>query len=145
MIPVTKAPDSEWTKVSHNIYSQFGEDGIIQEIFRRIGTTNKQCFEVGAADGKWFSNARRLIDDGWNACLIEADEKNWPELEKLEKSSEGRVQVVTGKAEPAGPNSLDSILDLCKFNAQPDLGIIDVDGQDYYLWNGMLGTGRASC
>ncbi len=126
----------EITKALKNVYSQFGEDGILQELFSRIGTTNKQCFEVGAADGKWFSNSRRLIDGGWKACLIEADESNWPELMKLDGVNGSTV--VQGKAEPTGPASLDSILDQCEFSSRPDLGVIDVDGQDYYLWNGMV-------
>ncbi len=136
MIDVVKAPPSEWTHVFENVYSQFGEDGVLKEIFRRIGTTNKQCFEVGAADGKWFSNSRRLIDGGWSAALIESDEKNWAELDKLDNPP--RINVVHGKAEPSGPSSLDSILGQCGFVADMDLGVIDVDGQDYYLWNGML-------
>jgi hypothetical protein len=135
MIPVFQAPESHWTKVSQNIYSQYGEDGILREIFRMIGTNNRQCFEVGAADGKWFSNTRRLVDEGWRACLIEADPANWPALDKLDRPN---IDIVHGKAEPAGDNSLDSILAKCKYEQFPDLGIIDVDGQDYYLWNGML-------
>ncbi len=136
MIGVTAAAPSPWTAHASNVYSQFGEDGIIAEIFNRIGTTNKQCFEVGAADGKWFSNSRKLVNEGWRACLIEADEKNWPALDKLDDPP--RVTVVHGRADPAGPNSLDSILALSQLNTQLDLGVIDVDGQDYYLWNGMM-------
>lgn len=136
MIETTQAAPSPWTEFYSNVYSQFGEDGVIAEVFKRIGTTNKQCFEVGAADGKWFSNSRRLIDDGWRAVLIEAEPKNWPELDKLDDVP--RVNVVHGKAEPSGANSLDSILALAGFDPHMDLGVIDVDGQDYYLWNGML-------
>jgi hypothetical protein len=136
MIDVIEAAPSALTNHFANIYSQFGEDGVIAEVFRRIGTTNKQCFEVGAADGKWFSNTRRWIDDGWSAALIEANEKNWPELDKLDNPP--RVHVVHGKAEAAGECSLDSILSQCGFIESMDLGVIDVDGQDYYLWNGML-------
>ncbi len=136
MIDVLPAPSSPWTDIAANTYSQFGEDGILAEIFKRIGTTNKQCFEVGAADGKWFSNSRRLIDEGWSACLIEADASNWPELDKLDNPP--KVNIVHGKAEPMGPYSLDAILEMCKFDTSMDLGVIDVDGQDYYLWNGMM-------
>jgi hypothetical protein len=134
VIDLKQAPPSRWTEIFTNAYSQWGEDGILAEIFKRIGTTNRQCWEVGAADGKWFSNSRRLIDDGWRACLIEADEANWPELDKLDGE---RVTVVHGKAEPTGACSLDEILARCEFDLRPDLGIIDVDGQEYYLWNGM--------
>ncbi len=137
MIEVTEGVvPAEWGEVSQNVYSQFGEDGLLKAVFERIGTTNKQCFEVGAADGKWFSNSRRLIDNGWRAVLIEANEANWPELDKLDGVN-GSV-TVHGKAEPAGENSLDSILSICGFDQAIDLGVIDVDGQDYYLWNGML-------
>ncbi len=135
MIEVKRAAPTPVSECLKNVFSQYGEDGILEEIFRRIGTTNKQCFEVGAADGKWFSNSRRLIDAGWQACLIEADPTNWPELDKLDGD---KVTVVHGKAEPAGDNSLDSILAQCKFDAAMDLGVIDVDGQDYYLFNGMM-------
>src|SRR4051812_17540195 len=96
MIPILPVAPSEWTKHFSNVYSQFGEDGILAEIFRRIGTTNKQCFEVGAADGKWFSNSRKLIDEGWRAALIEADEKNWPELKRLGEKTGDRVIAVLG-------------------------------------------------
>ena len=108
MIPINPAPPSEWTQFYSNIYSQFGEDGVLAEIFKRIGATNKQCFECGAADGKWFSNSRRLIDEGWSAALIEADPVNWKELDKLDNPP--RVNVVHGKAMPSGPDSLDSIM-----------------------------------
>ena len=152
MIEITEAPITEWTKIYSNVYSQFGEDGVLEEIFKRIGTTNKQCFEVGAADGKWFSNARKLIDEGWSAALIEADPANWPELDKLDNTSlpqvftdasgayrhHGRIEVVHGKAEPFGDNSIDSILKQCGMDERMDLGVIDVDGQDYYLFNGMM-------
>jgi hypothetical protein len=136
MIDIKQAAPSPWTEIMRNVYSQFGEDGILEEIFRRIGTTNKQCFEVGAADGKWFSNSRRLIDEGWSAALIEADERNWPELDKLDDPP--RVNVVHGRVEATGPQSLDAILDMCKFDERPDLGVIDIDGQEYYVWNGLL-------
>src|SRR4051794_11408481 len=114
MIPVSQAPPSPWTAHFSNVYSQFGEDGVLAEIFKRIGTTTRQCFEVGAADGKWFSNSRRLIDEGWSAALIEADPANWPQLDRLDNPP--RVNVVHGKAEPSGPSCLDSILTQCGFD-----------------------------
>ena len=35
-----------------NIYSQHGEDGLIEAIFERIRTENQWAFECGAADGR---------------------------------------------------------------------------------------------
>ena len=35
----------------YKVYSQNDEDGIIEEIFNRIGTTNKRFIEFGVQDG----------------------------------------------------------------------------------------------
>lgn len=135
MIDIAPAAPSPTTEHLRNVYSQFGEDGLLEEVFRRIGTTNQQCFECGAADGRWFSNTRKLIDEGWRAVLIEADPANWPELDKLDGP---KVTVVHGKLRPSGQASLDAILAKVGFDAAPDLGVLDVDGQEYHLWNWMM-------
>jgi hypothetical protein len=49
---------------SKNIYSQCGEDGIIEEILTRIGRvlpSDNWCVEFGAWDGVQWSNTCNLI------------------------------------------------------------------------------------
>ena len=38
-------------RYSFKVYSQNGEDGIIEEIFNRIGTTDKRFVEFGVQNG----------------------------------------------------------------------------------------------
>lgn len=114
-----------------NDTSQFGEDGLIEAVFDRIGTTNQWCFEVGAADGLFFSNTKRLRDAGWSAVLIEADPLKANECRKFENQ---KVQVIQQKI---GASSLDHILDGCAAPIRLDLGVIDIDGQDYWAWKGL--------
>lgn len=116
---------------SRNDTSQFGEDGLIEAVFAKIGTTNEWCFEVGAADGLFFSNTKRLRDAGWRAVLIEADELNF---QKCLAFADQKVQVFK---ERIGHSSLDPILQGCGSPTRPDLGVIDIDGQDYWAWSGM--------
>ena len=61
-----------------NIFSQFGEDGIIEEIFKRLSdVSDKRCCEFGAWNGKFLSNTCNLITNhNYEAILIEADKKN---------------------------------------------------------------------
>ena len=47
----------------NNIYSQGGEDGLIDRIFDIIDTRDNWCVEFGAADGHWLSNTKNLIQN----------------------------------------------------------------------------------
>jgi hypothetical protein len=117
-----------------NVYSQNGEDGILAEVFRRIGTTNRWCFEVGAADGLLFSNVRRLIEQGWGATLIEADQQQYRKLQALYCDGPANVVTACRLVSAERPDRLDDLVG----ERRPDLGVIDVDGQDYYLWLSMV-------
>jgi len=118
-----------------NIYSQFGEDGIIEAIFERIGEKNRWCLEVGASDGILFSNTRRLVEQGWHAILIESDKLAYDRLVENCKDYPNARPVLA----EVGPGcTLNSILK--KYNAPKDIDLmsIDVDGQDYHVINAMI-------
>lgn len=114
-----------------NHTSQFGEDGLIAAVFSRIGESNSCCFEVGASDGLLYSNTHSLRCAGWRAVLIEADAKLY---ERLREQDSSAVKTVH---ERIGADSLDSILSYCGMPRDLDLGVIDIDGQDYWAWRGM--------
>ena len=52
------------------VYSQNDEDGIIQEIFRRIGTQDRTFIEFGVANG-YECNTAKLLLEGWRGLWIE--------------------------------------------------------------------------
>lgn len=114
-----------------NVYSQFGEDGLIEAAFEMIGTTNKWCFEFGADDGVFCSNTLHLVLQGWNAVWIEADADNFASL-MADKPE--RVRAYNEKVTPA---NVDELLLAGGLPAEPDLGVIDVDGMDLLIWHGM--------
>lgn len=110
-------------------YSQWGEDGVIEEIFRRIGETNRLCIEIGAWNGIHFSNTKSLRDKGWKSILAESDALRLHELNRLA----GENCKVFGHV-----YDIDSMLSMYEAPESPDLLSIDVDGDDYYLWEAMV-------
>ena len=70
-----------------NVYSQNGEDGILQELLRKINLEkNGWCCEFGAWDGKNGSNTFNLVKNfNFNAIYIENDEKKFKDLKKTAK------------------------------------------------------------
>lgn len=122
-----------------NIFSQSCEDAIIEAIFDRIGTSNRFCFECGAADGLFFSNTRHLVDQGWDALWIEPDEEDFT---KLRSANLPNVRLHQGfvVADPRGEHemTLDDVLE--KYGAPKDLDLLslDIDSSEYYVFNSMI-------
>lgn len=112
--------------MDRNVYSQFGEDGLVDAIFERIGTTNQWAFECGASDGLEYSNTARLC--GWHCVLMEADAKHLPALIRNRPGA----TVIHGRLGPNG-KSLDEVLSDCKAPIDIDFVVIDIDGQDYWV------------
>lgn len=111
-----------------SVTSQWGEDGVIEEIFNRIGTTYQVAVDIGAWDGFHFSNTWALAKKGWIRILSEADPER---LKTLDQSHFARDKVY-GKC-----NSIDETLQWADCPEYFDLLSIDVDGDDYYLWKDM--------
>lgn len=109
-----------------NVYTQFGEDGLIAATLQRIGETNRQCFEIGAHDGRFFSNTLRLRQAGWRACLIESNQEQFKKLQsEFGKDSTCIHSLCT---------DLNAPLREADFARKCDFGVIDIDGQDFWLW-----------
>lgn len=125
-----------------NQFSQNGEDGIIQYIFHRIGTTSKKCCEFGAWDGKKFSNTRQLIISGWKGLLIEADAKKFARLK--ENYHGNRKVVCLHRRVDAKKNRISLI---CKRSSFLDLDFlsIDIDGLDYEIFETLNFKPRVIC
>ena len=124
-------------KFEKNIQSQFGEDGIIEEIFNRIGTSNKVCVEFGAWDGVHLSNAWNLwYNKSWHAVLIEADEEKFYELSQNIEHHQ-YVKAIHALVEAHGENSLDNIFERLMLPHDLDLLSIDVDGNDFYIFESL--------
>ena len=57
------------------VYSQCDEDGIIEEIFNRIGTTDKTFIEIGCGQGL-ENNTHYLLLKGWKGVWIDGSNEN---------------------------------------------------------------------
>jgi FkbM family methyltransferase len=125
-------------KYRKDVTSQCGEDGIIPQIFEIIGYGSKWCVEFGAWDGKHFSNTYNLIANGdWSGVLIEGSEKKFPDLVET-YAGNPRAVCVRGIVQPqAGKDSLDDHLGRTPIPKAFDLLSIDIDGNDYHVWDSL--------
>jgi hypothetical protein len=128
-----------------NVHSQFGEDGVIAEIMRRLGmdeaTLGRRlwCVEFGAWDGKHLSNTWHLIESRRaQAVLIEACPQRSAELVQNVRAHEG-VLALQRMVGWEGPDALRAILRSTPIPERFDLLSIDIDGHDWFVWESLEG------
>lgn len=126
-----------------NVFSQNGEDGIIQELFRRIGVEARTCCEFGAWDGKHLSNCRQLILEGWQALMIEADPEKTKAL--LQTYHNNPAVTCVNRLVDDGKNSLATIVKETGFPPTLDFLSVDIDGLDYEIFRGLDLRPRVIC
>lgn len=112
-------------RFERQVYSQCGEDGVIERIFEILGTTNRFYVEFGAKNGVDLSNTACLrLQGGWSGLLMDGDPRFESELVKRE--------FVTAE-------NICTLFEKYGVPERPDLLSIDVDGNDYWLWKAIEG------
>lgn len=123
--------------VPHDVYSQYGEDGLIDWLVGRIEIAHRICVEFGAWDGQRLSNTFNLVkNSGWKALYIEGDPKKYAAL----KATAAAYPAITPEKAfvvAKGTNSLDFILTKHNLPYNFEVLSIDVDGADYDIWEGL--------
>lgn len=115
-----------------SVFSQNGEDGVLQEILHRIGVRGRFFVEIGAHATE--ANCLVLADIlGWSGCFFESDGEH---LEHLRRKYEG-IDAVTVVAARVTADNIDALLDRCDVAPDVDVLSIDVDGNDYWLWRAL--------
>lgn len=125
-------PPKDLTLFELSVFSQNGEDGVLQEILRRIGVTKGSFVEIGASNNE--SNCMLLADAfGWSGLFIDASEEE-SEVLRRKYRSVPEVEVVQVFI-TAG--NFEDVLRGKRLDAEFDLLSIDVDGNDYWLWSAL--------
>jgi hypothetical protein len=132
-------PNSDQWLLNHarNVTSISGEDGIIEKIFEVIPAANKWCVEFGAWDGKTYSNTYHLMQErGWSGVFVEADPAKFRELTTTYQGN-ARAHCVNCFVNFEGENTLDAVLARAGAPRDLDLLSIDIDGNDYHVWDSL--------
>ena len=116
-------------------YSQHDEDGMIQEIFRRIGVSNRIFIEFGVGDGT-ENNTLYLMLSGWKGLWIDGDEGNAASINRRLAPfiQSGQLTFSHGFVKR---KTINDIIKSANFSGEIDLLSIDIDGNDYWVWEAM--------
>jgi hypothetical protein len=120
------------TRHGYRCFSQNDEDGTIDEIFRRIGTTNQFFVEFGV-EGGVENNTLALLLSGWRGLWIEANPGAQAQIRLVFAEPLADERLVLEAATVTAEN-IESILAKANVPVEADLLSIDIDGNDYWVW-----------
>lgn len=122
---------NEINEYEFQIFSQFGDDGIIQYLINNIKNIERKFVEFGVENYE-EANTRLLLEkDNWSGLIIDSSQKNISYIKKQDFFWKNRLNVVCDFITTKNINHILKINDFVS-----DIGVlsIDIDGNDYWIW-----------
>ena len=133
--PPGEAPDYLLNKWAADVFSQTGEDGIIERILTIIGERDKWAVEFGAWDGLHFSNCANLFrNKDYSGVFVEANPIKYKDL-LANYENFPKVKALNTFVGFGPKDNLDTLLAGIPIPQNFDFLSIDIDGNDYHVWN----------
>lgn len=125
--------DRRHTRISDyefKVFSQWGEDGIIQHLIAHLDIPNRTFIEFGIEDFS-ESNCRFLMmKDHWHGYVIDGSESN---ISRLRSSYYYWRYPLTTQAAFVTRENIDALLQKSGFGPQPGILSVDLDGIDWHV------------
>ncbi|MHB1311071.1 MAG: hypothetical protein ACYC3L_03555 [Gemmatimonadaceae bacterium] len=119
------------------VHSQSGEDGVIAEIYRRIGPGDRTFIEFGVESGV-ETNTTLLLRQGWRGWWVEGSAERAARARELfaPEIAEGRLTII--EAFVTAENAVQLLAD-AGAPARVDLLSLDIDRNTWHLWKALGG------
>ena len=116
--------------VEFKVFSQFGEDGIIQWLIRNVEIANKTFVEFGASDYKEANTRFLMMNDNWSGLIMEGNARDVAEVMDWNRLWLYDLEVKNCFITRENINEL-----IADSGIQGDIGLlsIDIDGIDYWI------------
>lgn len=118
--------------VEFKIFSQFGDDGIIQWLINNIDIDNEFFVEFGVENYKEANTKFLMFNNNWSGFVMDGSTEN---IENLKKQDYFWKYDLKAKDVFITKENINDLL--LEQNINPNVGLlhIDLDGNDYYIFN----------
>jgi hypothetical protein len=112
------------------IFSQWGEDGIIQSLVDRVAISDRTFIEFGVADFSESNCRFLLMKDNWRGYVMDGDGAN---IDRLRQSYYFWKHDLQARAVFITPDNINHLLTESGFDSDVGILSIDIDGLDYWV------------
>ena len=124
---------SNFDKISDyefQVFSQWGEDGIIQHLVRKLNISNKIFVEFGVETYHEANTRFLLMKDNWSGLIIDGSKANIDLIKN--QSLYWRYSLTAVEAFITAEN-INSIITSNRINGEIGILSVDIDGNDYWV------------
>lgn len=118
------------SEVEFQVYSQWGEDGIIDWLISKFPEIPKNFLEIGTQDYKESNTRFLLVNRNWDGFLIEADNRAVKNIKSQRIFWKHRLKV---RNEFITKDNVNNIINRIKVPKKLGLLSLDIDGVDYWV------------
>jgi hypothetical protein len=124
------------------VFSQFGDDGIIQYIVGRINLppAEQRFIEFGVENYREASTRFLLLNDNWSGLVMDGSESY---VSSIRREAIYWRNDLTALARFITRENINSIIREAGFSGRLGLLSIDVDGNDYWIWEALTAVDPA--
>ena len=126
-----KSRISSFAEVEFQVFSQRGEDGIIQYIINNIDIPNKIFVEFGVEDYTESNTRFLLMNNNWSGLVLDGDQQN---IRFIQNDFIYWKYDIIAKHAFITKNNINQLIR--EYTELSDIGLlsIDIDGNDYWIW-----------
>ncbi|HEY7769683.1 hypothetical protein, partial [Longimicrobium sp.] len=114
------------------VFSQWGEDGIIQALVREVPLRERAFVEFGVEDYTEANTRFLLLNYGWRGLVIEADADH---VARIRQSREHWLYDLQVAHSFITRDNINGILRDAGMTGEIGLLSVDIDGNDYWVWD----------
>lgn len=113
------------------VFSQFGEDGIIQYLVRKLAPVPKSFIEFGVEDYRESNTRFLLLHDNWRGLIIDGSDSA---IESVRRSALYWRHDLTAVSRFVDRDNINSLISQGGLAGEIGLLSVDLDGNDYWVW-----------
>lgn len=126
------------SETGYKVLSQFEEDGKIAFLFAVLGTKNKIFVDIGASDGVNSNCSNLVLNFGWHGLFIDGNETKINYGKKFYKKFpdpwDFPPKFICSMIKK---ENINEIIKKEGFSGEIDLLSVDIDGNDYWIWDAL--------
>jgi hypothetical protein len=118
-------------EVEFRVFSQWGEDGIIEWLLQQVMVPNNRFVEFGV-ENFGEANCRFLLQNrNWRGLVFDGSQAN---ISALRSERLFWMHDLTARAAFVSAENINALIQECGFSGPLGILSIDIDGNDYWVW-----------